>query len=514
MGSDAKASVVISSTSTMTKKEEKGLASSLSEKAQEELAASPDPLLEHFFLLATDLVLAMTLSCLFYAFVCASIAFLTCCIIIFSFGTTERNVDMKGRAIHLCPLSPTDLCPESPEEKSKAACASAEVQKLTVILKFKTLCLMNLHLHCVLKKWVVVSVEKQPKHFYSLGNILQQHLELCWTKICAYYLNAPQQALLLTATDPLLSSEVKNSLKSNWQSQGAVEEHSPSQLPFILGQHGNTITTTTTRYYDAFPEQLDISHSKIYWVTQNKALSFEAKASEVAAPRNTLRRSGRSLASLEDFLEQRQHKIQRLVGTPLNLQENGFVTACDPYVINKTQKLREKRLADMDERGNQTGKLAGGQAVISSHDFEGCIIILLIQRQSFVTHVSPSKKIQLAVGTTQFLEIPGQQGNTSSETHLPQPDTGCSLNINRADWRATGIGGRYDIVSLSIAAWRVAQIKERVEKTLPNHISPVTVALRDLLFSNVELNPHLTDLETLMAAFICALRPVRSGGTA
>lgn len=54
--------------------------------------------------------------------------------------------------------------------------------------------------------------------------------------------------------------------------------------------------------------------------------------------------------------------------------------------------------------------------------------------------VSPSKhKTQLAVGTSQFLETPGQQGNTSSETHLPQPDTGYSLNINRADWRATGI---------------------------------------------------------------------------
>ncbi|XP_016152608.1 PREDICTED: uncharacterized protein LOC101810986 isoform X2 [Ficedula albicollis] len=56
-------------------------------------------LLQHFFLLATDLMLAMTLSCLFYAFVCVSIVFLTCCIIIFSFGTVERSVDMKGRAI-------------------------------------------------------------------------------------------------------------------------------------------------------------------------------------------------------------------------------------------------------------------------------------------------------------------------------------------------------------------------------------------------------------------------------
>ncbi|XP_058692918.1 uncharacterized protein LOC131578321 isoform X3 [Poecile atricapillus] len=56
-------------------------------------------LLQHFFLLATDLVLAMTLSCLFYAFACVSIAFLTCCVIIFSFGTAERNVDVKRRAI-------------------------------------------------------------------------------------------------------------------------------------------------------------------------------------------------------------------------------------------------------------------------------------------------------------------------------------------------------------------------------------------------------------------------------
>nr|XP_041571296.1 uncharacterized protein LOC115494465 [Taeniopygia guttata] len=56
-------------------------------------------LLQYFFLLATDLVLAMTLSCLFYAFACISIVFLTCCIIIFSFGTAERNADVKGRAI-------------------------------------------------------------------------------------------------------------------------------------------------------------------------------------------------------------------------------------------------------------------------------------------------------------------------------------------------------------------------------------------------------------------------------
>lgn len=56
-------------------------------------------LLQHFFLLAIDLLLAMTLSCLFYAFACISIMFLTCCMIIFSFGTTERNADVKGRAI-------------------------------------------------------------------------------------------------------------------------------------------------------------------------------------------------------------------------------------------------------------------------------------------------------------------------------------------------------------------------------------------------------------------------------
>ncbi|XP_041330124.1 uncharacterized protein LOC121357140 [Pyrgilauda ruficollis] len=56
-------------------------------------------LLQYFFLLATDLVLAMTLSCLFYAFACVSIAFLTCCVIAFSFGTAERNADVKGRAI-------------------------------------------------------------------------------------------------------------------------------------------------------------------------------------------------------------------------------------------------------------------------------------------------------------------------------------------------------------------------------------------------------------------------------
>ncbi|XP_059696452.1 uncharacterized protein LOC132324414 isoform X2 [Haemorhous mexicanus] len=56
-------------------------------------------LLQYFFLLATDLVLAMTLSCLFYAFACVSIALLTCCAIVFSFGTAERSADVKGRAI-------------------------------------------------------------------------------------------------------------------------------------------------------------------------------------------------------------------------------------------------------------------------------------------------------------------------------------------------------------------------------------------------------------------------------
>ncbi|XP_027739341.1 estradiol 17-beta-dehydrogenase 2-like [Empidonax traillii] len=56
-------------------------------------------LLQHLFLLAIDLVLAMTLSCLFYAIACVSIAFLTCFILIFSFGTVERNIDVKGRAV-------------------------------------------------------------------------------------------------------------------------------------------------------------------------------------------------------------------------------------------------------------------------------------------------------------------------------------------------------------------------------------------------------------------------------
>ncbi|XP_030346121.1 estradiol 17-beta-dehydrogenase 2-like isoform X2 [Strigops habroptila] len=56
-------------------------------------------LLQHLFLLATDLLLATTLSCLFYAFVCISIASLACFIILFSFGILERNIDVKGRAI-------------------------------------------------------------------------------------------------------------------------------------------------------------------------------------------------------------------------------------------------------------------------------------------------------------------------------------------------------------------------------------------------------------------------------
>lgn len=56
-------------------------------------------LLQHFFLLVTDLLFAMTLSCLFYAFVCVSFAFLTCCIIVSTFGIVKRNADVKGRAI-------------------------------------------------------------------------------------------------------------------------------------------------------------------------------------------------------------------------------------------------------------------------------------------------------------------------------------------------------------------------------------------------------------------------------
>lgn len=56
-------------------------------------------LLQHFFLLVTDLLFAMTLSCLFYAFVCVSFAFLTCSIIVSTFGIVKRNTDVKGRAI-------------------------------------------------------------------------------------------------------------------------------------------------------------------------------------------------------------------------------------------------------------------------------------------------------------------------------------------------------------------------------------------------------------------------------
>ncbi|XP_069706298.1 dehydrogenase/reductase SDR family member 9-like [Phaenicophaeus curvirostris] len=56
-------------------------------------------LLQHFFLLAMDLVLAASLSCFFYAFICIAIAFLACFIIIFSFGIMERNTDAKGRAV-------------------------------------------------------------------------------------------------------------------------------------------------------------------------------------------------------------------------------------------------------------------------------------------------------------------------------------------------------------------------------------------------------------------------------
>ncbi|KAM6298320.1 retinol dehydrogenase 7-like [Aegotheles albertisi] len=41
----------------------------------------------------------MTLSWLLYAFVCISVAFLTCFVIVFSFGTVERDIDVKGRAI-------------------------------------------------------------------------------------------------------------------------------------------------------------------------------------------------------------------------------------------------------------------------------------------------------------------------------------------------------------------------------------------------------------------------------
>ncbi|XP_035179206.1 uncharacterized protein LOC118165327 isoform X2 [Oxyura jamaicensis] len=56
-------------------------------------------LFQHLVLLAVDLFLAMTLSCLLYAFAFVSIAFLTCCIVFLSFGIVEKNIDVKGRAI-------------------------------------------------------------------------------------------------------------------------------------------------------------------------------------------------------------------------------------------------------------------------------------------------------------------------------------------------------------------------------------------------------------------------------
>ncbi|XP_067421407.1 uncharacterized protein [Emydura macquarii macquarii] len=54
-----------------------------------------------FVLLAADLMLAMALSCFLYAFVCICIAFLTCFVIVVSWGIVkkvERNIDIKGRA--------------------------------------------------------------------------------------------------------------------------------------------------------------------------------------------------------------------------------------------------------------------------------------------------------------------------------------------------------------------------------------------------------------------------------
>lgn len=56
-------------------------------------------LFQHWVLLAVDLFLAMTLSCLLYAFVFVSVVFLACCIIFLSFGIVEKNIDVKGRAI-------------------------------------------------------------------------------------------------------------------------------------------------------------------------------------------------------------------------------------------------------------------------------------------------------------------------------------------------------------------------------------------------------------------------------
>ncbi|XP_043368047.1 uncharacterized protein LOC119853596 isoform X2 [Dermochelys coriacea] len=55
-----------------------------------------------FVLVAADLMLALTLSCFLYAFVCICTAFLTCFVIVFSLGIVkkmERNIDIKGRAI-------------------------------------------------------------------------------------------------------------------------------------------------------------------------------------------------------------------------------------------------------------------------------------------------------------------------------------------------------------------------------------------------------------------------------
>ncbi|XP_015712544.1 estradiol 17-beta-dehydrogenase 2-like [Coturnix japonica] len=56
-------------------------------------------LFHHLVLLATDLFLAMILSCLLYAFAFISITFLTCFIIFWSFRVVEKNIDIKGRAI-------------------------------------------------------------------------------------------------------------------------------------------------------------------------------------------------------------------------------------------------------------------------------------------------------------------------------------------------------------------------------------------------------------------------------
>lgn len=56
-------------------------------------------LLQYLFLLATDVVLAVTLSCLLYALACASVALLTCCAIALSCGTADRGAGVRGRAI-------------------------------------------------------------------------------------------------------------------------------------------------------------------------------------------------------------------------------------------------------------------------------------------------------------------------------------------------------------------------------------------------------------------------------